>query len=344
MEYGCVQQLVSPPRGAALEELQGFLARSGLRWAPGIQHTALVRDGAGRIIAAASLEENVIKCVAVDPEHRGEELTAAVLTPLRRLALEEGRRRLFLYTKPENGAQFTSLGFHRVAQTGEVLLMEDRRGGFAAWAASVRPAGCTGAVGAVVMNANPMTVGHLYLVEQAAGQCDHLCLLVVSEDRSAVPAADRRALVEETMAHLGNVSVAGTEDYLISSTTFPDYFLKERQSGQAVWAELDAAVFCRLAGEAGITRRFVGSEPFCPVTQSYNSTLARILPEHGVELIELPRLERQGTPVSATAVRELVRAGAWEAIRPLVPEAVYRWFAGGENRKRFLERLEKFSV
>ena len=204
MEYGCTLELHSPPPAGVRQELRAFLDRSGLGGAPGVRHTALVRDGAGRIIAAASLEENVVKCVAVDPDHRGEGLTAAVLTPLRRLALEEGRRRLFLYTKPDRRTQFAPLGFHEVARTEEVVLMEDRRGGFAAWAASVRPADCAGPVGAVVMNANPMTLGHLYLVEQAAAQCARLCLLVVSEDRSAVPAADRRALAEAAVGHLPN--------------------------------------------------------------------------------------------------------------------------------------------
>lgn len=268
MEYGCTQQLGSPLRGRALEELQGFLAGAGLRYAPGIEYTALVRDQEERIIAAASLEGNVIKCVAVDPAHQGEGLTATVLTALRRQAMELGRRRLFLYTKPENRPQFTGLGFQEVARAEQAVLMEDRRGGFAAWAESIRSPAATGAAGAAVMNCNPMTLGHLYLVEQAAARCDFLYLLIVSEDRSAVPAGDRRAIVEQAVAHLPNVAVAGTGDYLISQATFPDYFLKDvRRSGE-VWTGLDIAVFCRLARQLGITRRFVGSEPFCPVTSA----------------------------------------------------------------------------
>ena len=235
MEYGCTQQMGSPLRGRALEELQGFLAGAGLRYAPGIEYTALVRDQEERIIAAASLEGNVIKCVAVDPAHQGEGLTATVLTALRRQAMELGRRRLFLYTKPENRPQFTGLGFQEVARAEQAVLMEDRRGGFAAWAESIRSPAATGAAGAAVMNCNPMTLGHLYLVEQAAARCDFLYLLIVSEDRSAVPAGDRRAIVEQAVAHLPNVAVAGTGDYLISQATFPDYFLKDvRRSGEEI--------------------------------------------------------------------------------------------------------------
>ena len=51
-----------------------------------------------------------------------------------------------------------------------------------------------------------MTLGHLYLIEEAAKRCGHLYLLIVSEDRSAVPAGDRRRIVEP--AHS-----SGTGDY-----------------------------------------------------------------------------------------------------------------------------------
>ena len=338
MEYGCTLELHSPPPAGVRQELRAFLDRSGLGGAPGVRHTALVRDGAGRIIAAASLEENVVKCVAVDPDHRGEGLTAAVLTPLRRLALEEGRRRLFLYTKPDRRTQFAPLGFHEVARAGEAVLMEDRRDGFDRWAQSIRSPAARGIVGAAVLNCNPMTLGHKYLIEEAARAGGFLYVLVVSEDRSAVPAADRRAIVEAVCRDMPSVAVAGTGEYLISSATFPDYFLKDRRRGGAVWTALDAAVFCRLAETAGISVRFVGSEPFCPVTRAYNEALAQALPARGVALRELPRLERDGRAVSATAVRALVQAGRWEEIRPLVPETTYSWFAGPENRAVFLER------
>lgn len=336
MEYGYSLEVASPPAGRVLEELKAFLTGAGLGFASGIEHTALVRDGGGRIAAAASLAGNVVKCVAVDPALQGEGLTATLLTALRQKALAAGRRRLFLYTKPENRPQFTALGFHEVARAGEAVLMEDQRGGFLAWSESVRSPAASGCIGAAVMNCNPMTLGHRYLIEQAAGRCDFLYVLVVSEDRSAVPAADRRAIVESACRDLPNVAVAGTGEYLISSATFPDYFLKDQKRAGAVWTDLDIAVFCRLADTLGITRRFVGSEPFCPVTAAYNQAMAGTLPNRGVALIELPRLERNGTAVSATAVRELVRAGRWQEIRPLVPEETYAWFSREENRRRFL--------
>ena len=335
MDYGYTQQLASPLRGRALEELKDFLARMDLTYAPGIEHTALIRDGEGEIAATASLEGNVIKCVAVDPAGQGQGLTAPLLTALRQKAMEEGRRRLFLYTKPANRTQFAGMGFYEVARTDQALLMEDKRRGFETWADAVRDLRAAGTIGAAVMNCNPMTRGHLYLIEQAAARCSFLYLFIVSEDRSEVPAEARRSIVETAVAGMENVAVAGSGQYLISSATFPDYFLKDKSRAGEVWTDMDIAVFLRLAERLGITRRFVGSEPFCPVTGAYNRAMAQALPPRGVELIELPRLEREGTAISATAVRELVRAGRWQEMEPFVPPATLAWFAEEANRARF---------
>lgn len=339
MEYGYYQQSGSPLRGRQLEELRGFLSRMGLTYDQGIQFTTLVRSGEDDIVAAASLQDNVIKCVAVDDRCQGQGLTATLLTAIRQEALRRGQRRLFLYTKPENKLQFTSLGFYEVARTASVLLMEDQRRGFDSWVEGLRRGDAPAPVGALVMNCNPMTLGHRYLIERAAGQCGWLYLFVVSEDKSAVPAAHRRQIVEAATADLDNVSVVETGRYLISSATFPDYFLKDKTRAPQAWTELDIAVFCRLAKALGITRRFVGTEPFCPVTGAYNAAMAAQLPQAGVELVEVPRLERDGLAISATAVRDLLAAGRWQEIRPLVPQATYDYFADPENRELVLSRL-----
>lgn len=338
MLYGYYEQSGSPFRGNALKDLKEFLERMGLRYDEGIEYTVAVRDGNDRIAACASLQGNVIKCVAVDPSLQGEGVTATLMTALRREAMERGHRHLFLYTKPENAAQFSGIGFYEIARTDSVLLMENRKDGFSSWVESVRAEG-SGVVGAVVMNCNPMTLGHRYLIEQAAAQCDLLYLFIVSEDRSAVPAGDRRAIVEEGVRDLKNVRVVGTDRYLISSATFPDYFIKDQSRSGAVWTGLDIAVFCRAAKLLEITKRFVGSEPFCAVTNAYNAAMREQLGGEGIEFIELPRFEMEGTAISATAVRKLVAEGRADEIKKYVPEATARYFEDEENRKRVLARM-----
>ncbi len=339
MLYGYYEQCGSPFRANALKELKEFLSRMGLHYDDGIEYTVAIRDGNDRIAACASLQGNVIKCVAVDPSLQGEGVTATLMTALRREAMERGQRHLFLYTKPENAAQFGGIGFYEIARTDSVLLMESKKDGFLSWVERVRAHHGAGAVGAVVMNCNPMTLGHRYLIENAASRCGLLYLFVVSEDKSAVPAADRRAIVEEAVADLRNVHVVETDRYLISSATFPDYFLKDRSRSGQVWTNLDIAVFCRAAKMLGITRRFAGSEPFCPVTGAYNAAMAASLPGEGIAFIELPRFEKEGIAVSATAVRKLVAEGRIEEIRKFVPEATARYFEDEGNRDRVLTRM-----
>ena len=338
MEYGYYEQSGSPFRGRVLEEVKIFLQGVGLTYDEGIQYTTLVRNGEDEIIAAASLQENVIKCVAVDDRCQGEGLTGTLMTAIRREAMARKLRHLFLYTKPQNNMMFSGLGFYEITRTGSVLLMEDRRKGFETWVESIRCDGARGTIGALVMNCNPMTLGHRYLIEQAAAQCDFLYLFILSEDKSAVPAADRRWIVETAVADLKNITVVGTDRYLVSSATFPDYFLKDKSRSGQVWTELDVAVFCRLAKALGISKRFVGTEPFCPVTNAYNAAMAEALPAAGVELVQVPRLEKDGTAISATAVRKLVAKGRWQEMEPLVPRATYDYFSKEENRETVLQR------
>ena len=339
MLYGYYEQTGSPFRASALQELKDFLARMDLSYDKGIEYTVAIRDTQAHIVACASLQQNVIKCVAVDPSLQGEGITATLMTALKREALERGHRHLFLYTKPENAAQFGGIGFHEITHTDSVLLMENRRGGFESWVASVRCENAHGTIGAAVMNCNPMTNGHRYLIEQAAAQCDTLYLFIVSEDRSAVPAQDRKRIVEEATAHLGNIHVVETGRYLISSATFPDYFIKDKSRSGAVWTQLDIAVFCRAAQALGITKRFVGTEPFCPTTNAYNAAMELALPQAGIELVQFPRFEQDGTAISATHVRTLVAQGAWQDTQGLVPDATWRYLSDEHNRAVMLERM-----
>lgn len=339
MLYGYYEQTGSPFQGTARRELKEFLSRMELSYDEGIEYSVAIRNGDDSIVACASLQGNVIKCVAVDPALQGEGLTATLLTALQHEAFRRGERHLFLYTKPENAAQFGGIGFYEIARTDRVLLMENRRGGFSSWVDSIRSEKAHGTIGAVVMNCNPMTLGHRYLIETAAAQCDFLYLFVVSEDKSAVPAADRRAIVEEAVADLDHVRVVGTDRYLISSATFPDYFLKDKHQSGEVWTKLDIAVFCKTAKSLGITRRFVGSEPFCPVTGAYNAAMKEALPQEGITLLELARMAHDGSAISATAVRQWVAQGEYEKIRPLVPDATWRYFSDENHRCTVIERM-----
>lgn len=300
-----------------------FLRQAGLEADTDVEQTVLVWDS-GTLIATGSRKGNLLKCIAVDAAHQGEGLTATVLTSLRQEAFQEGYRHLFLYTKPQNKAMFSSLFFHPVAQTDQVLLMEDRPNGIQSFLQALPAPVTCGRIGAAVMNCNPFTLGHRYLIEQAAKECDWLYIFVLSEDRSRFSASDRMAMVENGTRGLANVTVLPTGPYLISSATFPTYFLKEREKAQTVQCRLDIQIFTKYyVPKFGISRRYVGTEPLSPMTNQYNEALAEFLPQSGIELRILPRLEQEQTPVSASAVRALLDVGNPDAIRSLVPQTTY---------------------
>ena len=122
-------------------------------------------------------------------------------------------------------------------------------------------------MGSIVMNANPFTNGHRYLVETASRQCDQLHVFVLSADASEFPADVRLDLVTKGCEDLYNVYVHGSSDYLISHATFPDYFLKDKASGSEKAVELDLKIFGKYYQKTfGITHRFVGEEPFSKIT------------------------------------------------------------------------------
>ena len=316
-------ELVSALKGHKLNSWKAFLARAGLSADEAVERTALVWDN-DTLIATGSRRGNVLKYIAVDESRRGEDLTAKVLTALRQDAFSAGHRHLFLYTKPGNKWMFSSLFFYPIAKTADVLLMEDRPNGVKSFVESLPAPVKSGRIGGAVMNCNPFTKGHRYLIESAAKQCDHLYVFVLSEDKSQFSAKDRMALVQAGTADLTNVTVLPTGPYLISSATFPTYFLKEREKAQTVQCLLDIEVFAKYyAPHFGITDRFVGTEPLSQMTNQYNEALLAHLPEAGIAVHEIPRLETADTPISASYVRSLLGKGEGDLLKTLVPETTY---------------------
>lgn len=310
-------------RGTKQNIWRDFLVKAGLEADTNVEQTALLWDG-DVLTATGSRQSNLLKCIAVDPTRQGEGLLAKVLTSLRQSAFQDGHRHLFLYTKPANAHLFSGLLFYPVAQTGEVLLMEDKKNGIQNFLQSLTSEKYSGSIGAAVMNCDPFTLGHQYLVETAASRCDHLYVFVLSEDKGHFRTIDRLEMVRRGTAHLPNVTVLPTGPYLISSATFPTYFLKNRDQAESVHCQLDVEIFARYFAPAfGIKCRFVGTEPLSPMTNQYNEVLKTSLPQHGIEVVEIPRLTVDETPISASAVRQAYERKDWVAVKTLVPTTTY---------------------
>ena len=314
-------EIISRLSGYKLEGWEKFISKMGLKADLMIDKTVLVWNS-DEIIATGSRYNNILKLIAVDPAYQGEDLTSTVISELHKDAFADGYRSLFLYTKPQNEAIFTSLFFYPIAKTENVLLMENKKDGVNQFINSLSAVSASGKIGAVVMNCNPFTLGHQYLVELAAKQCDHLYVFVLSEDKSEFSAADRIEMVKLGTSHLKNVTVLPTGPYLISSATFPTYFLKDRDNATDAQCLLDIEIFTEYyAPKLGITRRYIGSEPISPLTRAYNDALKVHLPQRGVEIVEVERKAHLDEPISASRVRKLISENKCDELTALLPKS-----------------------
>ena len=278
-------------------KVEGFLQANGLRMETlDVYYTLQNTDG--DILAGAGLAGDVIKCVAVAPEARSEGLVAPLVS---HILSQHGPGNLKVFTKPENEAVFESLGFHAIARAPLAILMENGRGLEAYCAClkdtllSFRPTEGSGeissSVGVVVMNANPFTLGHRYLLEQAAARVDRLVVIPVRTSY-AFPYTERLAMIKAGAP--SGVTVVEGSDYQISAATFPTYFLKDLSEAAETQMRLDLDLFARhIAPALGATVRFVGSEPQDPLTARYNALMQEVLP---LKVVEIPRLKAE--PVS----------------------------------------------
>ena len=175
---------------------------------------------------------------------------------------------------------------------------------------TMQPTGC------IVMNCNPFTLGHRYLIEQAAKQVEQLYVMVVREDCSLFAYTERKAMVEQGVADIENVSIIDGSDYAISRATFPTYFLKRLDDAADTQMLLDLDLFRRhIAPALGATVRFVGTEPTDQLTRRYNQLMHEALKD----VREINRLEKDGNAVSASRVRKAMEEGDMNTIRQLVP-------------------------
>ena len=338
-EYAITQ--VFPGDKRTLASVDALLHREGITRDANLDYISAMLDEDGEVIATGSCFGNTLRCFAVSSDHQGEGLLNEIVSHLMEYQLGRGNSHLFLYTKVKAARFFESLGFYEIARVeGTLVFMENRRNGFPNYLKALEKTARPNVSAAIVMNANPFTLGHRYLVETAGKQCDTLHLFVLSEDASLVPFAVRKELVRQGTADLPNVVIHDSGPYIISNATFPSYFLKDEAAVIQGHARLDLAVFVRIAKALGVTTRFVGEEPNSQVTGIYNRIMAQALPEQGIACRIIPRLEQGGKAISASTVRAALKAGDWETLKTLVPEATYAYFRSPEANP-VLEAIQK---
>lgn len=315
---------------AAQAQVDALLHAEGIRRDACITYTCGIYDASAHLIATGSCFSDTLRCFAVSREYRGEGLLNRIVSHLIEYQLARGYSHLFVYTKSDTALFFRDLGFYEIAHTDDHLVfMENTRTGFKNYLSSLERSRINvDRVAAIVMNANPFTLGHQYLVSRAADENDIVHLFLVSDDRSLIPYKVRKQLVLEGTLPFCNVIFHDCGSYMISSETFPSYFQKDDAAVIRTHANLDLTIFTKIAEKLGITSRYVGEEHSSLVTGLYNQLMRTKLPAAGIDCVEIPRLCYLGTPISASTVRYAIQTNRLSQIHDLVPESTYRFFIG----------------
>ena len=317
---------ISPRDLRTQAQMDALLEQEGIRRDRNLDYSCGVFDD-GELIACGSSFHNTLRCLAVSSEHRGEGLMNQVVSHLMERQVNLGNSHVFLYTKLKNERIFKDLGFYEIARVdGSLVFLENRRDGFARYLRSLEKTKREGQCAAVVMNANPFTLGHRYLIETAAKENAFVHLFLLREEAGPIPFAVRKMLVQAGVADLENVIFHESGPYIISSATFPSYFLRDEDEAILAHARLDLAVFAKIAAALNLSARYVGEEKSSHVTALYNRSMAELLPQMGLAFREIPRLQAAGEIVSASTVRQAIHDGRLEEYRQLLPQTTYDYF------------------
>ena len=325
---------------AIRRQVEDFLGSNGLRLGEVDLYLAVLSEE-GAILAGGGLQRDILKCLAVSAEARSLGLSVPLISRLISVASERGYINVKVFTKPENRSVFESLGFKLLAEAPKAILMENGRGleEYCDYLRGHR------ASGVIVMNANPFTLGHRYLVEQASLSFRapegrrNLTIIPVKEDASRFPYSERLEMIRTGSGNMADV-VEGS-DYQISAATFPTYFLKNLSDAAETQMRLDIDLFGRhIAPALGAHVRFVGTEPADPLTARYNALMKELLPKYGVEVVEISRLTDLESPVTATRVRSLLDAGQFKAASALTPESTWPYLLADLAERALKKELD----
>ncbi|MBS4462396.1 [citrate (pro-3S)-lyase] ligase [Aerococcaceae bacterium zg-B36] len=313
-----------------------LLEQEKIRLDKHLDYTCGIFNEDNQLIATGSCFKNTLRCIAVDSKYHGQGLMNKLISHLVSEQFERGNFHLFLYTKASCRNQFKDLGFYEIAYIeNQIVFMENKRDGFKDYLNQLTNISvqATQSTAALVMNCNPFTLGHQYLIEKAASENDIVHVFVVEEDASVFPYSVRKELVEKGTAHLKNVIIHSTGPYLISSATFPSYFQKDSTAVITSQTNVDCHIFTQIAQHLGITRRYVGTEPFSPTTDIYNQTMHKVLHKAGIDVILVPRMENEHGFISASTVRQYLKDNLMDKVKEMVPPATYDFLTSPKGKE-----------
>ncbi|MDE5643933.1 MAG: triphosphoribosyl-dephospho-CoA synthase [Muribaculaceae bacterium] len=306
-------------------------------------------DSDDNLLGTAALDGDIIKYVAIDHRHRGEAIANSLLS---RIISEAGCNGIFnlkIFTKPEYTTLFTDLSFNVIGQSATSVMLENSLTELKRYKNYLRKAALEANPGAlpagvIVMNANPLTEGHLHLIRESASGIGQLFIIPLADNpKTLFSYQSRRSALLDTTRDLKNVTVLEGSPYCISSATFPSYFIKQLDRRTESHIRLDLDIFIRhIAHSLGVSVRFFGEEPTDPLTARYNRLMKEILPANGIETVEIPRL-RDGSDevISASRIRKGLEDRKLYPLLGIVPAATYPMLLAKAASKALLKELRQ---
>lgn len=318
-----------------VKEVDDFLKRFDLKY-DDVDYSVVIKEN-DEIIATCSKKENILKCFAIDENYQGLGLSNNLISKVTEKLFLENRYHSFIFTKPENQYLFEGLAYKNIFTTDKVSLLESGNKNINSSLDKLKKAYAIEddkSYAAIVMNCNPFTLGHRYLIEKASKENENVIIFVVEEDKSVFPFKVRYDLIKKGTSDLENVTVIPAGEYVISSATFPNYFLKKNDNVLKEYTKLDVNVFGKyFVPRFNIVKRYVGSEPHCEVTNIYNEAIKEVLPKYNVSVEIIERKEIESDAISASRVRRLLKEDNINAVENLVPKTTLDFLLSEEGEK-----------
>ncbi len=323
---------------------KGFLSGLGFVFDRSeVECTMIVYNLKGELVGTGSHLGRILKYVAVAPKFRDTTAFALIVTYMTEKLLKIYKH-TFVFTRPENSVRFCGLGYTLIA-TAEPLFAVLEFGfesifTYQEYLKTLLVPVKSDDVAAIVVNCNPFTIGHKFLIEKASNENELVYLFVVEEDLSAFPFSVRWELIRKGIGQLKNVVMVRGGMYIVSGTIFPSYFLKNEMISDVMQkqAELDVRIFANyVVPVLGIKKRYVGTELYCATTAAYNQAMKSILPAYGVEVIEVRRKavgsgeENSLGFISASKIREAIKSDKLNEVLEFLPDSTRDYLFSEES-------------
>jgi [citrate (pro-3S)-lyase] ligase len=313
-----------------------------------VDMTMILYNLNNELIGTGSVRKKTLKFVAVSPKFRDTTAFAQIVTFLTNKILETYKQ-CFVFNKPNTSKRFESLGFSHIA-TAEPLFSVLEFGyetinNYQEYLKENKVETKTDRIASIVVNCNPFTIGHQFLIEKAAAENELIYLFVVSENLSVFPFELRWDMIEKGIAHLPNVKLLSTGSYNVSGAIFPHYFLKQEEACliSEKQAEIDVKIFAEyIAPVLNIKKRYIGTENYCLTTAAYNDAMKDILPKNNIEVIEVKRISANNSDnfVSASKVRKAIKNNDLQSIIDFLPP-VTREFLLSNTSEKIKQKIKK---